>query len=166
MRKVLVFVLAMGIFTACTNNNQTADHKDASDSLKASGIAAILKADSAWSKASEAKSANDWLSYYADDAIMMPPNGNVCKDKASREKSIKDMFATPGMSLAFQTTKAEVCNSGEMGYAVGVYQWHSKDPKGSDYHEIGKYCETWRKQSDGSWKCVADIWNADLPAAK
>ena len=120
-----------------------------------------MKADSAWDKASEAKSAEGWLSYYSDDAIMMPPGENVCKDKASRKASIKKMFATPGVSLRFQTSKVEISQMGDLGYAVGVYQWSSKDAKGKDYHETGKYCETWKKQLDGNWKCIVDIWNAD-----
>jgi ketosteroid isomerase-like protein len=32
--------------------------------------------------------------------------------------------------------------------------------------ERGKYLSVWKKQSDGSWKCVADTWNSDLPAKK
>jgi ketosteroid isomerase-like protein len=92
---------------------------------------------------------------------MMPPGENVCKDKASRETSIKKMFATPGISLRFQSTKVEVSKMGDMGYAVGVYQWSSKDANGKDYHETGKYSEIWKKQSDGNWKCIVDIWNAD-----
>ena len=136
-----------------TQSSGTNDHS--------SDIAAIMRADSAWDKASEAKSAEGWLSFYFEDAIMMPPGGNSCKDKASRETYIKKMFATPGISLRFQTTKAEVAQMGDLGYAVGVYQWNSKDVHGKDYHETGKYCETWKKQSDGNWKCIVDIWNAD-----
>ena len=164
MKKFLFPLIAWIFFIACNNNSQTADHQNTTDS--AANVAAILKLDSAWSKSSETKSAEGWLSYYSDDAIMMPPNEKVCKDKASREASVKNMFAIPGMSLAFQTTKAEVSRSGDLGYAVGVYQWSSKDEKGNDYHETGKYSETWKKQSDGSWKCIADIWNADPQATK
>lgn len=67
------------------------------------------------------------------------------------------MFATPGIMLTFQTTKAEVSKSGDLGYADGVYQWKSKDAKGNDYNETGKYSEIWKKQADGSWKCISDI---------
>jgi ketosteroid isomerase-like protein len=167
----LVFVLVAAVFylTACNNQQtQSADSQKTNDSLKAviaadhsSETATIMKADSAWDKASEAKSAEGWLSFYADDAIMMPPGEKVCKDKASREASIKAMFAIPGMSLRFQTAKVELSKMGDLGYAVGVYQWSSKDAKGKDYHEVGKYCETWKKQADGNWKCIVDIWNAD-----
>lgn len=168
--KQFLFILFASVisFTACTNQKQTADLEKTIDSLKAiitedhsSEVAAIMKADSAWDKASEAKSAEGWLSYYSDDAIMMPPGEKVSNDKASRETSIKNMFAIPGISLRFQSTKVEVSKSGDLGYAAGVYQWTSKDAKGKDYHETGKYNEVWKKQADGSWKCVTDIWNAD-----
>jgi ketosteroid isomerase-like protein len=165
---------AVCYLSACTNQqNQSGDCQKTIDSLKAiltedhsSEATAIMKADSAWDRASEAKSAEGWLSFYTDDAIMMPPGENVCKDKASREASIKNMFAIPGVSLRFQDTKVEVSRMGDLGYASGVYQWTSKDAKGKDYRETGKYCETWKKQSDGNWKCIVDIWNADAPLAK
>ena len=169
--KKLIIALVVTIFylTSCTNQqNQQADYQRTIDSLKSiisadhsAEAAAISKADSSWDRASEAKSVNGWLSYYSDDAIMMPPGENVCKDKASREASIKNMFATPGVSLRFQSTKVEVSQMGDLGYAVGVYQWTSKDAKGTNYYETGKYCETWKKQPDGGWKCIVDIWNAD-----
>jgi len=47
---------------------------------------------------------------------MMPPGENVCKDKASREASIKNMFAIPGVSLRFQSDKVEVSRMGDLGY--------------------------------------------------
>ena len=173
MKQFFILLITILSFSACSNDNHSTDaHKDV-DSAKVTSnddhsedIAAIKKADEEWSKASEAKSAGGWLSFYHEDAIMMPPNERICTDKASRETSIKNMFAVPGMSLVFQTTKVEVSNAGDMAYAVGVYQWASKDPKGNDYHETGKYSEIWKKQSDGNWKCIVDIWNADPAAAK
>jgi len=167
----LVFVLFATVFylTACSNQQtQSGGSQKTIDSLKAlttadhsAETAAIMKADSAWDKASEARSVEGWLRYYTDDAIMMPPGEKMCSDKASREASIKAMFAIPGMSLRFQDKKVEVSRMGDLGYATGVYQWTSKDAKGKDYHETGKYCETWKKQADGNWKCIVDIWNAD-----
>jgi ketosteroid isomerase-like protein len=168
MTKLSAFVFSVALLIGCNNGQDQSTTSSKSDSTQtavsndhSSDIAAIMKADSAWDKASEAKSAEGWLSYYSDDAIMMPPGENVCKDKASSETSIKKMFATPGISLRFQSTKVEVSKMGDMGYAVGVYQWSSKDANGKDYHETGKYSEIWKKQSDGNWKCIVDIWNAD-----
>ena len=173
MKNLLLPLVATVLYlTACqAPKDQSATYQKTIDSLKtvmamdhSAEAKAIALADSEWDKASAAKSIEGWLSYYSDDAIMMPPGENVCKDKASREASIKNMFAIPGMSLRFQDTKVEVSRSGDLGYAAGVYQWTSKDAKGKDIHETGKYCETWKKQADGNWKCIVDIWNADAPA--
>ncbi len=131
---------------------------------QADAVAAIKSADNSWSVVSEKRSVDGWLAYYSDDAIMMPPGEKVCNDPASREASIKNMFTMPGIDLRFQDTKVEASASGDLGYASGVYQLDGKDPKGQDYHETGKFTEVWKKQADGGWKCVADIWNADPPA--
>jgi ketosteroid isomerase-like protein len=174
MKKLSLLILVTVFYlSACTNQNESANYQKTIDSLNAiltadhsSDVAAIMQADSTWDLASAAKSAEGWLSYYTDDAIMMPPGENVCTDKALREKSIKNMFAVPGMSLRFQSTKVEVSKMGDLGYASGVYQWTSNDDKGKVFHENGKYCEIWKKQADGNWKCIVDIWNADAPLAK
>jgi len=73
----------------------------------------------------------------------------------------KNMFAMPGANMRFQGTKTEVSKSGDLGYSSGVYQFEYKDAKGKDSRETGKWCETWKKQNDGNWKCKVDIWNAD-----
>jgi len=37
-------------------------------------------------------------------------------------------------------------------------------PEGSDpIDDTGKYLEIWKKQADGGWKVVRDIFNSDLP---
>ena len=168
MKKLFLVFFSAAFFIACSNQGDQSSTSPKQDNAKvyslndhSADIAAIMKADSAWDKASEAKSAEGWLSFYSDDAIMMPPGEAVCKDKASRETSIKKMFALPGVSLRFQTNKVEVAQMGDLGYAVGVYQLRMQDSDGGEYHETGKYCETWKKQSDGNWKCIVDIWNAD-----
>ena len=32
-------------------------------------------------------------------------------------------------------------------------------------NDTGKYIEIWRKQADGSWRVIRDIFNSDLPVA-
>jgi ketosteroid isomerase-like protein len=39
-----------------------------------------------------------------------------------------------------------------------------KDAKGKSVPDRGKLIEVFRKQADGSWKTVADMFNSDLPA--
>ena len=152
--------MAMILLSACKDQTgATATTTYSNDSADA--VAAINKADSLWDDQSAHNSAEGWLSFYTDDAIMMPPGENTCTDKASREASIKNMFAMPGVNMRFQATKTEVSKSGDLGYSTGPYQFSYKDATGKEMHETGKFCETWKKQADGSWKCIVDIWNAD-----
>lgn len=166
MKKYLLsFIAAVIILSACTNQSNTNSITEVStDSLDA--VAAINKADSLWDFASSQNSAAGWLSFYTDDAIMMPPGELVCTDKASREKSIKNMFSYPGVNMRFQATKTEVSKTGDLGYSTGPYQFSYLDASGKEVKETGKFCETWKKQSDGSWKCIVDIWNADPAPTK
>jgi ketosteroid isomerase-like protein len=174
MKKLFLSLLTGGLFLSACNapKDQSSTSQATIDSLKAlialdhsTETAAIEKLDQEWNAASMAHSADGWLGFYSDDAIVMPPNETMHSDKAAVEKSIKDMFAVPGMELKWQNKKVEVSKSGDMAYSLGNYQWKSKDAKGKDYNETGKYTEIWKKQPDGTWKCVADIWNAD-PLAK
>ena len=38
------------------------------------------------------------------------------------------------------------------------------DPQGNPVTDRGKYVVVWKKQPDGSWKAISDIFNSDLPA--
>jgi len=161
MKKVLFSsLLAVILFSACNNTTITvAANANSSDSTAA--VAAINKADSLWDVQSGLNSAEGWLSFYTNDAIMMPPGEKLSSDNASRAASIKAMFAIPGAKLRFQATKTEVSKSADLGYSTGPYQLTYNDATGKVVHETGKFCETWKKQADGSWKCIVDIWNAD-----
>ena len=62
-------------------------------------------------------------------------------------------------------TRVEVAKSGDMAYVSGTYTFDFKDASGKTVKDRGKYLEVWERQPDGSWKCSADTWNSDLPAA-
>ena len=163
MKKILFVIVPCLVFlTACIDNTNKVGIASVNSNVDMSkAILEIQKADIAWDSLAGQNSAEGWLSFYTDDAIMMPPGEKACTDKASRAVSIKNTFALPGVSLRFQGTKTEVSKSGELGYTIGVYQLSTKDATGKETHETGRFCETWKKQSDGNWKCIVDIWNAD-----
>lgn len=165
MKKILFSAaVAVIVLSACQSNSSSATStSSASDSL--ANVSAINKADSLWDDQSAHNSVQGWLDFYTDDAIVLAPGEKICKDKASREAVIKGYFALPAASMRFQATKTEVAKSGDLGYSTGAYQFSYNDPKGNKVSETGKFNETWKKQADGSWKCVLDIWNAD-PVAK
>jgi ketosteroid isomerase-like protein len=54
----------------------------------------------------------------------------------------------------------------DLAYVHGAYQMSLTVPGGAEpVGDKGKYVEIWRKQQDGSWKVILDVYNSDLPAA-
>ncbi|MGH7983124.1 MAG: YybH family protein, partial [Candidatus Udaeobacter sp.] len=75
----------------------------------------------------------------------------------------KDLLASPGVAISWKTAKVEVARSGDLAYTTGTYELTMNDASGKPINDRGKYVEVWKKQADGKWKVVADIWNSDLP---
>jgi ketosteroid isomerase-like protein len=73
------------------------------------------------------------------------------------------MFALPGFAIQWQPTKVEVARSGGLAFAQGTYEMTMTGPQGSPVTDRGKYIDVWKKQADGAWKVVADIFNSDMP---
>ena len=75
------------------------------------------------------------------------------------------MLTSPGFVIAWQPTKVQVGKSGEMAWVSGRYKLRMNDANGKPINDRGKYLEVWEKQTDGNWKCAADMWNSDLAAS-
>jgi ketosteroid isomerase-like protein len=131
----------------------------------------IREMDVKWSKAATAKDLEGTVSYYGDDASLLPPNTTIQIGKTAVHAAWAGLLGSVD-SIAWQPNKIEVSKSSDMAYVIGVYQLASKDPQGKPVLDHGKYVEVWKKQGDGNWKVVADIFNTDLlpetpaPAAK
>jgi uncharacterized protein (TIGR02246 family) len=139
-----------------------ADGQDASS--QSATESALKKLDAEWADAAKAKDVEKTVSYYAENAIVMPPNSAALTTKDAIRKGWKEMIETPGAGLTWQATKVEVAVSGDLAYVTGTYEDTITGADGQKTVDKGKYLEVLKKQADGSWKCVADMWNSDLPA--
>ena len=118
----------------------------------------VRDADAAWSKAAGAKDLDKTVSFYADDAMVLPPNDTAKTSKDAIRALWKDLIGSV-TSVSWTATRVEMAKSGEMACLTGTYELTMND--GTKDH--GKYCEVWEKKG-GTWKCGTDIWNSDLPA--
>lgn len=132
---------------------------------RAADEAALRKIDDEWSKAAGAKDLEKTVSFYSDDTQILPPNSPMLHGKDAAREMWKGMFAVPGFGGGWKATKVEVAQSGELGWTSGPYEITEVDAKGKPMTDKGKYLAVWKKQADGSWKCVADMFNTDLPPA-
>lgn len=132
---------------------------------RAADESAIRDAETSWSAAAGAKDVDRFVSYYAPDAVLLPPNAPVASDPASIRKAIGELLALPGLNLSWSTTKVEVARSGDIAYSYGTYVMKLTGPDGAPMEDRGKYATAWKKQTDGSWKSVLDTFNTDMPLA-
>jgi uncharacterized protein (TIGR02246 family) len=124
---------------------------------------ALRDADAQLSAAAATKDLEKTVSYYSEDAIVMPPNTSAAKTKEAIENVLKDFLASPGAAVSWKATKVEIAKSGDLACVSGIYEEMTIDASGKPVKDRGKYVKVWEKQADGKWKCRADIWNSDLP---
>src|SRR5213083_3564940 len=72
--------------------------------------------DAQWSAAAGAKDLDKTVSYYAESAVVMPPNTSAATTKESIRSAWKEMLTTPGAAISWKTTKVEVAKSGDLAY--------------------------------------------------
>ena len=121
----------------------------------------LAKLDDDWSAAAGTKDVDQVAAFYAEDAVVNPPNEPVAVGREAAKKVWASYFAAPNFSISWKTTVAEVAKSGELGFTAGTYQDSFDGADGKRVQETGKYLCTWRKQKDGSWKATYDMWNSD-----
>lgn len=156
-RTSLVFLLfLLTLSTACQTQ--------ATSGTQAADETALRKLDDEWSRAAGARDVEKTISYYSDDAVVMPPNIPTLTGKESIQTLWKSMLGSPDFSGGWKATKVEVARSGDLAYVSGNYEFNEKDNSGKPITDKGKYLEVWKKQTDGSWKCVADMFSSDLPS--
>ena len=128
---------------------------------RATDAQTIRDQEAQWAKAAAAHDLEGTLGYYADDATVLPPNMKIMSDKGSVRSGWTSMIA-PGNSISWTSSKVEVAASGDIAYGMGTYTATMTDATGKVTNDQGKYLDVWRKQQDGKWKVVADMWNSDL----
>jgi ketosteroid isomerase-like protein len=121
---------------------------------------AVRDADEQWSKVAGARDVDKTVAFYAEDAMVLPPNAPMVTSKPGIRDLWKNLLDSLS-DISWKTTHVQAAKSGEMAVLVGTYELTMKDGT----KDKGKYCEVWTKQADGKWKCTTDTFSSDLPAS-
>jgi uncharacterized protein (TIGR02246 family) len=121
---------------------------------------ALRDLDAQWSATAATKDLDKTVSFYADDAVVLPPNEPMVGSKDGIRNLWKGLLDSIS-DISWKATRVEIAKSGDMAVLIGAYDMTMKD--GAKDH--GKYCEVWEKKPDGEWKCGTDMFSSDLPAA-
>jgi ketosteroid isomerase-like protein len=156
LRVLCIAPLLLGGLVACQPSHaplNTANVEADLESIRA-------EAD-AWSKAIAKKDLEKTLSFYATDARYLSAGRPAASTPGERRKLWVEDYAIHGFSSDETTTRIEVAKSGDLAYQSGAYVLSAQDDKGKVTQSTGKFVVVWKKQSDGQWKAIIDIDNAD-----
>jgi uncharacterized protein (TIGR02246 family) len=90
--------------------------------------------------------------FYSDDARLLPPNAAQVNGKAAIRDFWKAFLAARPTDVTLET--GEVAQSGDLAYGIGKYSFTA-----SGARQQGKYLVVYRKQADGGYRAVADMFS-------
>jgi uncharacterized protein (TIGR02246 family) len=160
---LLIAVTVLGVSTGCrTNAGRPSDTRDAVPSLSEADQAGIRSADSAFMAAANAGDAEKIAEVYTEDGSVLAPN-------LPPQKGRDAVRAFWGGFLDAYTVKFELASDtiegrGDLAYNQGHYRFTAV-PKAKGVPGVadeGKFLEILKKQPDGSWKYVVDMYSSNL----
>ena len=151
-----VLLAIVGVLLACTDCASVGSQTDVQSQ--------ILQLDAEWSRAAQDRDVDRAVSFWADDAIVFPPGSPAVAGKAAIREFVAKSFQTPGFSISWKTTTVAVSRSGDIAYTTGINRVTFSTPDGKQVTVEGKAVAVWRREKDGAWKCVIDIWNDVSPS--
>jgi uncharacterized protein (TIGR02246 family) len=127
--------------------------------LSEEDVASIKQGSRTYVTTTLARDYNAWIELFTEDAVIMPPNTTILE---GREAIRADAEAYPPFT-SFTITPLEIDGLGDLAFARGTFSYTWAPEDADPITESGKYIEIWRKQTDGSWRLIRDIWNSDQP---
>ncbi len=127
---------------------------------RAADEAAIRAKDGTYEQGFAAKDLTNILALYEDGAVLFAPKAPAAIGKDAIGAAFKGLLAAPGLKMTFKSTSVDVSRSGDLAMQRATFQVETTDKDGKPNVETGQAVMVWRKQSDGSWKVIADT-NAD-----
>jgi len=121
----------------------------------------LMQISREWSKLAATDSAEKTLSYWAEDAVVMSPGQPPIKGKKAIREMIEGASKIPGFKISWEPLSVFVSESGDLAYMIEQNKISVNDSLGNPITEFNKGVTIWRKESDGTWKNIVDMWNAD-----
>jgi ketosteroid isomerase-like protein len=156
-RSLIGCAILLGATAACTPA-PPADTRQAD-------IQAVKDVEAAWVGDAALKNPNRMANHYsAVDAVVFFPNSAPITGRDDIQGAFTTLMADPNFALNFESQRAEASKGGDLVYTIGTYTLTRSGPQDQKpLTDKGKYMTVFRKQTDGTWKAVADMLNSDLP---
>jgi len=149
-----------------TETAMVGDVSAAAASLSDEDKAGVRALDAEWARAASTGNGEAIAALYAPDAVLLPPGEPMVKGEAAKKYWVD--FAN-GFSGPIELNTMAVEGAGDVATAIGTYKMALTPKKAGAKPlptEEGKYLEVLKRQEDGSWKIIYDMWSPNAPPAK
>ena len=153
-------LIAVAALVACRRPVPAAEHLSAEDAT------AVRSVDAAFMTGANTSDAAKLASLYTADAVLLAPGMPPQIGPEAIGKAFGAMMVEAIPHLAIKATHVD--GEGDLAYLLGEYRltWTPKKAGAAAIPaEQGHYLEVLRRQSDGTWKMVANMYNTDASPA-
>jgi ketosteroid isomerase-like protein len=99
------------------------------------------------------------VSYWSDDAIVIPQGQPVIQGKAAIRAFVTASLRIPGFRIHWVSEKPTFSPDGRLAYMQGTNAMTVPGANGELVTIAGRGITIWRLEPDGQWRCVVDTWN-------
>jgi ketosteroid isomerase-like protein len=125
--------------------------------------AAIIAAREAFLAGLNAANVDDCVAVWATEGVMMPPHHPAVYGRQAIGEYFSTLFSRG--RFTFTLTSSNLTLIGDVAVERLTYSAViSMAGSNSSVEDVGKGLHVYRRQPEGSWKLVEDIWNSDQAA--
>ena len=129
---------------------------------QASTIVTLAKIREAWVQDLRNKQLEPILKFYAPDAVFLQPNGERITGSAALRNLFQTIMATFHSDLTLHSQNLET--SGDLAYDSGDFQETlTTIATGAKITSKGSYIIIFKRQPNGSWQIVQQVWTGTPP---
>ncbi|HKA57014.1 MAG TPA: DUF4440 domain-containing protein [Gemmatimonadales bacterium] len=103
------------------------------------------------------------IELYAEDALMLPPGGEIVRGRAAIRERYADGFENDrerGHTRRITFELVERVEAGNLRSDYGYYTIVGRNPQGEEHRFRGKFSKVWRRDKDGVWRIKSDSYSA------
>ncbi len=159
---VMLVLLVFGMSGACRPKDGAIADANVPSALSPVDEVKIRSVDSAFVAAANAGDAEGVAAVYADNGALLAPNLPPQKGRAAIKAFWGGFLDAYG--VRFEVASDTIEGRGDLAYNQGHYRFTAV-PKAKGVPGVadeGKFLEILKKQPDGSWKYVVDMYSSNL----
>jgi ketosteroid isomerase-like protein len=160
-RRAAVTLLALATILAPIFSHAAAPAQ--ASSSQASTLADVAKTREAWVQDLHTKQLEPILKFYAPDAVFLQPAGERITGAAALRSLFQNIMATFDSGLTLHSRNLEA--SGDLAYDSGDFEETlTTIATGGKINAKGSYIIIFKRQTNGSWQIVQQVFTGTPPA--